>query len=85
MNLKRREPLARGVCPLQRGFVPGRQLLANVVDLDAFGHAHGMSSVVGDPAVLAFWDFAAAFPSLARQADDGRCRLCAPSWYAAAP
>ena len=67
MNHKCRKPLAMGACPLQRGFVPGRQLLANVVDLDAFGRAHGMSSAVGDPAVLAFWDFAAAFPSLAHR------------------
>ena len=37
MNFKCRGPLARGACPLQRGFVPGRQLLANVVDLDAYG------------------------------------------------
>ena len=67
MNFKCRGPLTRGACPLQRGFVPGRQLLANVVDLDAYGRAHGMASVAGDPAVMAFWDFAAAFPSLAHQ------------------
>ena len=67
MNFKCRGPLTRGACPLQRGFVPGRQLLENVVDLDAFGRAHGMSSVAGDPAVMAFWDFAAAFPSLAHR------------------
>ena len=67
MYYKCKGPLARGACPLQRGFVAGRHLLANVVDLDAHGREHGMASCVGDPAVLAFWDFAAAFPSLAHQ------------------
>ena len=64
-NHKLRAPLAAAACELQRGFVHGRQLLANVVDLDVYGRIFGMESVRGDPAVLTFWDFAAAFPSVA--------------------
>ena len=35
--------LRAGACPLQRGFVPGRQLVQNPVDLDAAARAFGRS------------------------------------------
>eukprot|EP00972_Heterocapsa_arctica_P065067 9604690-Heterocapsa_arctica.AAC.1 len=40
LNFKFKAPLATGACLAQRGFVPGRQLVSNVVDLDAYGRIH---------------------------------------------
>ena len=54
--------LARWVSPSQRGFLPHRSMLHNVVDVE---HDAMMASLSGpDPALILF-DFAAAFPSIA--------------------
>ncbi len=72
--------VAQGTHHSQRGFVPGRQLLQNVVDLDYHArhvglmvHGHnaaavptiGLDSPLFRLALLAFFDFATAFPSVA--------------------
>ena len=57
---------------VQRGFIPGRQLGQNIVDLDSAARAFGMQGETSfsDPLgkslcpLLAFYDFAAAFPYL---------------------
>ena len=49
-----------------RGFVPGRQLLANAVDLCAYARVAGWASWANHP-ILIFWDFLAAFPSVAQR------------------
>ena len=55
----------------QRGFVPERQLVHNVIDLDSAGRIlalramqHNASEAKKAIACLAFFDFAAAFPSI---------------------
>ena len=71
MNHACKRTLSLSTCALQRGFVPGRQLIENIVDLDTEGRIYGMkaaSSFAGGSGccpILAFWDFAAAFPSVA--------------------
>ena len=52
LNRKFRQPLSVHACSLQRGFVPVRRLVANVVDLDTYARVHGMQSDVSDPSVL---------------------------------
>ena len=55
--------LARGVHPRQRGFLPGRSILQNIIDINeqalhaAFGSQEG---------AIVFFDFKAAFPSLSQ-------------------
>ena len=65
INHKLRHALTANISPIQRGFVPNRQLVANVADLDAFARVHAMASDRRDQSVLVLWDFAAAFPSVA--------------------
>ena len=48
----------------QRGFVPGRQLIQNVVDLDIHCRIAAAPSVDSRLPCLFAWDFAAAFPSV---------------------
>ena len=54
----------------QRGFVPGRLLVQNVLDLDAAARIQGMKPAIRHGgksdrlAALALWDHAAAFPSM---------------------
>ena len=66
-NRKVRKVLAKRACSVQRGFVPGRQLLNNVIDMDAAGRAYGIpaKSVAPGLPCIALFDFAAAFPSIA--------------------
>ena len=60
---------------VQRGFTPGRQIGQNIVDLDSGARAFGMTGEVSfsNPLgkflcpLLAFFDYAAAFPSLSQQ------------------
>jgi hypothetical protein len=59
----RAEPLlAKAISPAQRGFLPGRSMLHNVLELD--GEMRAASLQAERPAAV-FFDFAAAFPSLA--------------------
>ena len=56
------EPLlAEWISPQQRGFVPGRSMLANVVDVD---HAMMRAALCNDAGVAVFFDFNAAFPGV---------------------
>ena len=61
LNFLLRGEVARKACTLQRGFVSGRRLLQNVVDLDAEARRIGFPSAVASIPVLVFWDLAAAF------------------------
>ena len=49
------------VARLQRGFLPGRSMLANLVDIDCQMRKEAFGS---EEAGAVFFDFAAAFPSL---------------------
>jgi hypothetical protein len=77
-------PFASAAVRIQRGFVRGRQIIDNVVELDAAARIqandtliagrswlptdpHHSSPSSADLSVLAFWDFAAAFPSVAHE------------------
>ena len=55
--------IARDACSTQRGFLPGRNFVNNIVDLDAVARIYASDSSLFHP-VLAFWDFGSAFPSL---------------------
>jgi hypothetical protein len=59
--------LRAGACPCQNGFVPGRQLGQNIVDLDAEGRKRGTMSMMGSLPTLAAFDYAAAFPSVSQE------------------
>ena len=63
-NDKMKPVLSKQLCKLQRGFVPGEQLIENVLDLDTASRIHGMQSSAALKPILALWDFAAAFPSV---------------------
>ena len=63
-NDKMKPALSKGLCKLQRGFCPDRQLVQNVLDLDTASRVHSMASPSFKIPILAFWDFAAAFPSV---------------------
>ena len=65
---------------MQRGFVRGRQLAANALDLDTAARLQGFEdnfdnsidclwpvSVIEDMPIVPLWDVAAAFPTLAHQ------------------
>ena len=59
--------IARGAHQAQRGFLPGRQLAQNVVDLDALGRIHGYAHDASDSnatPMLPLLDITAAFPSV---------------------
>ena len=45
----------------QRGFLPGRSMLANLLDID---EAMLLGALKGDGSMTLFYDFAAAFPSI---------------------
>ena len=64
MNHIAKHVLHKSISPIQRGFVPGRQLTSNVLDLDAYAHIHALSSDSNKLPLLVFFDFAAAFPSI---------------------
>ena len=65
VNFLLKRTMARSACALQRGFIPGRQLLENVLNLDTHARAQGMRDGGCRIPILAFWDYAAAFPSVA--------------------
>ena len=56
--------VAQNVTSIQRGFVMGRQLVLNVVDLDTITRALANLGFFPLETILALWDFLAAFPSL---------------------
>jgi len=68
-----RSAMKRSTHHTQRGFVPDRQLLHNVIDLDTAGRIFAAKALLHNDrkpcerivrAVLAFFDFSAAFPSM---------------------
>jgi hypothetical protein len=69
--------IKQGAHKSQNGFVRGRQLLQNVLGLDTFASMFGVLAEAANKvtinagllriAVLVFFDFAAAFPSVAHQ------------------
>ena len=64
VNAKLRVPLAKQLSDIQRGFVHGRQLIQNVVDLDSAARLTSMTHDCGALPLMVFFDFAAAFPSV---------------------
>ena len=58
------EPLAAAISMDQRGFVPGRSMLSNVVDID---EAMQRVALEGCSGAAWFFDFQAAFPSVAHR------------------
>ena len=56
--------VARCACQIQNGFVLGRQLLQNIVNLDTFARAVTFGDASMFLPILMFFDFAAAFPSV---------------------
>ena len=73
------EPLVgERVSPCQRGFIGGRSILANLVDLD---EAMALSVCRSDEGAAIFFDFAAAFPSVEHDFMKAVFRwLCWPPW-----
>ena len=73
MNRKSKKTISASTCHLQRGFVLGRQLVGNVMDLDTCARICGMDALAPIAKVkficplLALFDFAAAFPSVAHE------------------
>ena len=55
------------ICKTQRGFVRGRSLLQNVVDLDSAGRTCSHPSQWNLQPCMVFFDFRAAFPSICRE------------------
>lgn len=49
---------------VQRCFVGGRQFVLNLLDLDSTGRYMSLRDFWGGEAILALWDFAAAFPNI---------------------
>ena len=64
MRLRIEPLLAKAISPMQRGFLPGRSMLHNVVEVDGEMRAASLRS---EAAGAVFFDFAAAFPSLAHE------------------
>ena len=52
---------------IQRGFVAGRQLVLNIVDVDAHSRPQANFNYFSKESILALWDFLAAFPSVRHQ------------------
>ena len=56
--------LAKGISDMQRGFLPNRSMLQNVLEVDA---EMRLASLGRGAAAAIFFDFASAFPSLAHE------------------
>ena len=54
--------LDRWISPAQSGFLPGRSMLNNVVEIE---HGAMVASLEHDSSALVLFDFSAAFPSVA--------------------
>ncbi len=59
-----RVPYQAHTVDIQRGFVPARQFLQNVVDWDCQARADGMLGQTLLVPLMMFWDIAATFPSV---------------------
>lgn len=64
MNNSISKAAQRNISKYQRGFVRGRQLAHNIVDLDFAGRLYAGSPTSHLPSILVLWDFANAFPSV---------------------
>eukprot|EP00973_Karenia_brevis_P000257 35972-Karenia_brevis.AAC.1 len=51
----------------QRGFVKNRNYVENALDLDLLSRIYALQNMTCITPILALWDIAAAFPSLALQ------------------
>ena len=59
------EPIvAPGIAKEHRGFIQGRSMLANAVDIE---HAASAACLQQEDAAIVFFDFTAAFPSVSRR------------------
>ena len=67
MNYSYKSALKLNITDIQRGFVPSRQLVNNIVDLDTYAHIHALSTIQERLPLLVFFDFAAAFPSVSHE------------------
>ena len=67
LNFLMKDFCAENIIASQRGFVQKRQLTRNVVDMDAMARIYSMTSSKSNLPYLAFFDFAAAFPSVAHE------------------
>lgn len=56
------EPVSSWACGVQRGFTRNKMLIDNVIEIEAHAMAASMAS---NTSAMLFWDFAAAFPSVA--------------------
>lgn len=63
-NFKLSGAVAKASHKIQQGFVKGRRLLANVVDLDVHACCSSNEDDWSTTPLLVFYDFAAAFPSV---------------------
>jgi hypothetical protein len=68
--------LSRQCCQLQRGFVKGRLIMQNVLDLDTRARVLGKTEHSGRSPLFAFFDFQTAFPSVAHSWVMDSCRSC---------
>ena len=64
MNYTHKHVLTRGACRIQKGFIAYRQMLANVVELDARAHCFALCSPAYLLPLIVLFDFSAAFPSV---------------------
>ncbi len=62
-----KKPYKGYVDPMQGGFVPGRQFLQNLLDIDTQARLDSMPKNGGQLAHMIFFDFAAAFPSISHE------------------
>ena len=62
INFSLRRSVSKYADPIQRGFVSGRQLVSNVLDLDSHARLLSFRALPGDDPALVFWDIANAFP-----------------------
>ena len=56
--------VSQNAVSIQRGFVSGRQPVLNIVDLDAISRSQANFNDFSSEAIIALWDFMAAFPSV---------------------
>lgn len=67
VNRSLRESIGQHARSAQRGFMRGRSLAMNILDLDTSARVTAIRTPGGRFPVMIFWDFAAAFPSVSQQ------------------